>query len=167
MLRTLAIATVVAASAAASSPVKCTDIGGCIAVFEPVCGSDNRTYGNACELTVAQCSNPSLQLASDGACGDKCQLKACADIYAPVCGSDGQTYGNKCELQRAQCNNKPITVVSQGPCGNATTTQPANTTTTIVVPNTTQTPKTTPVTSMASPRAFVAIGVGLVALGLA
>ncbi|CAI5743106.1 unnamed protein product [Hyaloperonospora brassicae] len=46
----------------------CPDV--CPAVFDPVCGSDDITYGSECKLEVASCNNPDLHLTkvSNGAC---------------------------------------------------------------------------------------------------
>ena len=45
----------------------------CTANFDPQCGSDGKTYSNACFLAIAQCKNPSLQLklAYKGQCKGK------------------------------------------------------------------------------------------------
>ena len=42
----------------------------CILLFDPVCGSDGRTYGSACSLGSAACAqqNPRLRVVSDGEC---------------------------------------------------------------------------------------------------
>ncbi|TYZ67482.1 hypothetical protein PybrP1_004914 [[Pythium] brassicae (nom. inval.)] len=51
------------------STAKCSDT--CMSDFAPLCGSDGKTYSNACELAVAQCKNPqeSIAKAADGECG--------------------------------------------------------------------------------------------------
>ena len=50
---------------------KCPDV--CAANFDPQCGSDGKTYSNACDLKMTQCKNPSLQLqlAYKGQCKGK------------------------------------------------------------------------------------------------
>jgi hypothetical protein len=97
----------------------------CDLIYDPVCGCDGVTYGNACAADLAQAA-----IDHDGACdgefcggiggiqcgaGEYCQFAqgtcqvadidgtcqpqptACEDILDPVCGCDGKTYGNACE----------------------------------------------------------------------
>lgn len=80
----------------------------------PVCGSDNETYGNECELNCAKMSSRSLQMKHRG----ECQLDVCLCTleYKPLCGSDGVTYGNDCELRCAQKKRSDIKIVGAGEC---------------------------------------------------
>ena len=79
----------------------------------PVCGSDNKTYPNLCELNKS-----TAVLNHDGVCvfklsDDQETLVAnCPDDFLPVCGVDGVTYGNDC---RRRFRN--IDLAYEGPCG--------------------------------------------------
>lgn len=61
----------------------------CLEVWQPVCGGDGNTYGNACQ---ARCAG--VCVAYEGECLDNCN---CPTVEDPVCGADGKTYGNACQ----------------------------------------------------------------------
>ncbi|KAF0700074.1 Aste57867_9393 [Aphanomyces stellatus] len=50
-------------------PSKC--VTPCLEVLKEVCGSDGKTYGNACELKNAACKAPMLKLVFDGPCDEQ------------------------------------------------------------------------------------------------
>lgn len=119
----------------AEIPDVCTD------EFAPVCGCDDRTYGNACEAAAA-----GVSVAREGACGEACGgleglscpegqycnfadgscgaadqtgecaavPEVCSEEFAPVCGCDDQTYDNACFAAAAG-----VSVVREGACGTA------------------------------------------------
>jgi len=105
----------------------------CYDLWDPVCGCDNNTYGNACEAARAgvsishagqcrltcstnsdcpqgtYCSKPDGDCAGTGVCEE--MPLVCPDIWDPVCGCDDKTYGNACEAAAAG-----VAVVSSGEC---------------------------------------------------
>ncbi|XP_069940060.1 four-domain proteases inhibitor-like [Cherax quadricarinatus] len=91
----------------------------CPHVYSPVCGSDGNTYGNSCELSIAACRNPWINLKEvhSGPCGLECFFH-CPQVIDPVCGSNKHTYLNVCELSLAVCLSQEgeLTMMHKGPC---------------------------------------------------
>ncbi|CAG0906268.1 unnamed protein product [Cyprideis torosa] len=108
------------------SPIgDCSRAGMCTREYRPVCGSDGRTYANACILNRAYCeTDNTLNMAHPGPCdgardkreaspGKSCG-SPCPMIYSPVCDSNGKRYPNRCALEvDAACEGRPATT---GPC---------------------------------------------------
>ena len=66
----------------------------CRMIWDPVCGADGRTYGNACEANAA-----GARVAYAGEClrePPQDVPDACPMVWDPVCGVDGRTYANAC-----------------------------------------------------------------------
>lgn len=107
----------------------------CNGIYEPVCGTDNKTYRNDCVLLRNACEEPSLNLEvkSIGVC-ESDQIKNgtpedpldcplfCHRMLRPVCGSDNQTYNNECLLKQHACNypSMNLSIKHSGACESET-----------------------------------------------
>ncbi|XP_077168348.1 agrin isoform X5 [Paroedura picta] len=112
----------------------------CQTVYDPVCGSDNLTYGNPCELEAMACAlRKDIHVKHKGPCDrcGKCRFGAiceaetgrcvcpteCVPSSQTVCGTDGNTYGSECELHVRACTQQTnIEVEAQGDCKTCGTT---------------------------------------------
>ncbi|CAH1111256.1 unnamed protein product [Psylliodes chrysocephalus] len=100
---------------------KCrTKISKCIKIkcsndYDPVCGTDARTYTNQCQLNLATCLK-GVQFAHIGNCTklkeqDPCPAKCNEDFEdEPICGSDGNVYKSLCHLKKETCGQLVIQV---------------------------------------------------------
>ncbi|KAK4017048.1 ovoinhibitor [Daphnia magna] len=90
------------------------DVCICTLQYDPVCGTDGKTYGNACALhcQIKENTGVSLGKAYDGECkqanerGKRGAAECgCTFLYAPVCGTDGKTYDNEncMEVEITKC----------------------------------------------------------------
>ncbi|CAJ0574920.1 unnamed protein product, partial [Mesorhabditis spiculigera] len=94
-----------------------TECEECGKMYQPVCGSNEETYVNECELDRYNClieknvtSGVKVERAYEGEC---CSTKSCSLTYEPLCDSRGQTHPNDCAFKKSQClaeRNGNITV---------------------------------------------------------
>ncbi|CAG7825905.1 unnamed protein product, partial [Allacma fusca] len=84
--------------------------------YEPVCGTNRKTYSNPCRLECDHRCNRRIKKAYNGKCKRRSKKRptkkpgckqrcVCPYHYWPVCGSNGKTYSNDCALKcDKRCN---------------------------------------------------------------
>lgn len=93
--------------------------------YNPVCGSNNKTYWNNCEFNNASTcfGDTGVTRACLGACTtDSCTV--CPNTCDPVCGDDNVTYMNACAA--TTCGTKGKLVAYNGACCPECDAQPTN-----------------------------------------
>ncbi|XP_038060853.1 agrin-like isoform X2 [Patiria miniata] len=105
----------------------------CVDFDSPVCGSDDVTYPNECELNVQACKRQEvITVVSQGECVEcegvkceygsicnrgQCSCPTCADVQQRICGTNQVTYQSVCHLRAEMCNERiRIAVAFDGPC---------------------------------------------------
>ncbi|XP_052712788.1 agrin-like isoform X11 [Crassostrea angulata] len=121
----------------------CECVQSCPSDVQPVCGTDDATYRNLCQLKKASCEERRrINQAYPGKClkSDLCKdlpctppqvcvidpstqrptcgcVQSCEDRMEQVCGTDGNLYSNRCKLDLHACHSgRNINVQNEGPC---------------------------------------------------
>uniref|UniRef100_A0A914BWJ7 Kazal-like domain-containing protein n=1 Tax=Acrobeloides nanus TaxID=290746 RepID=A0A914BWJ7_9BILA len=103
--------------------ISCSELSencGCLRNFQPVCGSDSKTYDNVCELHCAQRFDPDLHAAYHGTCCPPAEF--CPIYHDPVCDNYGTTHENECIFTHRKClslrlRGSLLRIVARGNCG--------------------------------------------------
>ncbi|GFY67615.1 hypothetical protein TNIN_419951, partial [Trichonephila inaurata madagascariensis] len=116
---------------------KCVCPKACIKVESLVCGTDEVTYLNECEMRVEACRKAQyVMVVSKGPCdlcqhvhckyGARCEEGKCVcptecpKVSETVCANDGVTYRNECEMRHAAClHDQELNMLFYGECDEA------------------------------------------------